>query len=728
MNEGVVSKRPVSIPNGLYFLWATIYQIKDKYNIATLSGRVELVAWWLINGVKEYPALDITIEEDERLYEPANIPEQDDSYPVSRIAFATAELNDALMDSLNISRLEDRIKIINWYYNHAVKGVRKLSESDLKYFFDEAIDIKQDTLMPITRAMMLNWHVREDIHSLFDLSTKAGRLGFEGWWLSYGYIEAPPYALPEYQYRFLSEIATEIEQDTYLPIIRAMLFYGGGDREELQKTFDLTTRAGRMSLEAWWLTTGYKDLPPYELTLEQYSTALKEAPGITQDSDVPITREMVIIWNSYKKLRKSYDLATQKGRQGYVQWWNRNAGEKAYIKPASIKHDGATILSEDPSLKNNGMHIYGSYFSGGLNLIGLVKGELGIGEDVRMAARAMSVAEINFSIFDFPKQSYSRQQDLSLSDHIKNELVYNVNMVNLTGFEHASLFAKYGKKIFDKRFTIGAWPWELPKWPRLCDCVFNLVDEIWASSRYAVDAFSNSPVPVVHMPMAVDFDSVPDYTRSDFGLPSDSYLFLYVFDSLSYMARKNPIGHLEAFWRAFPRTLKDVGLVVKTMNVDMDNETWNKFHEMVSTDDRIILISETFSKNKILGLMNCCDAFLSLHRSEGFGRCIAEMMWLGKPVIATNFSGNTDFTTKETAFLVDGPLVVVRQGEYPYSENQYWCNPDVEQAAHYMRICFEGGETVNKIAAAGNKLIKQNYSFEEVAKKYTERLKHLGIL
>ncbi|HED13640.1 MAG TPA: hypothetical protein ENI62_08305, partial [Gammaproteobacteria bacterium] len=189
MNEGVVSKRPVSIPNGLYFLWATIYQIKDKYNIATLSGRVELVAWWLINGVKEYPALDITIEEDERLYEPANIPEQDDSYPVSRIAFATAELNDALMDSLNISRLEDRIKIINWYYNHAVKGVRKLSESDLKYFFDEAIDIKQDTLMPITRAMMLNWHVREDIHSLFDLSTKAGRLGFEGWWLSYGYIE-----------------------------------------------------------------------------------------------------------------------------------------------------------------------------------------------------------------------------------------------------------------------------------------------------------------------------------------------------------------------------------------------------------------------------------------------------------------------------------------------------------------------------------------------------------
>ena len=123
-------KRAVSIPRGLYFIWATIALIKDKYNIATLSGRVGLTAWWLINGVEEYPSIDITIKEDERLFEPATIPEQVDAYPVSRIALATAELNPELMRSINLSLIEDRIKLINWYYNHAVKGKRKITECE----------------------------------------------------------------------------------------------------------------------------------------------------------------------------------------------------------------------------------------------------------------------------------------------------------------------------------------------------------------------------------------------------------------------------------------------------------------------------------------------------------------------------------------------------------------------------------------------------------------------
>ena len=730
INEDIsLGKRAVSIPRGLYLIWATIGQIKDKYNIATLSGRVGLTAWWLLNGVKEYPAIDITIKDDERLFEPADILKQDDAYPVSRIALATAELNTELMSSIDLSVLEDRIRLVNWYYNHAVKEKRKISDCELKYFFDEAPDIKQDTSMPITRAMMLNWHIREDVQNIFDLSTKDGRLRYESWWLFFGYPGAPPYTLPEFQISAMSEIATEIEQDTYLPIIRAMVICWLA-RDDLRELYDLSTRAGRMRLEAWWLSDGYKSVPPFELTLEQSSELLKKADDVFQDPGMSFTREMAIIWNSNDNLKKSYDIATCQGRLDYMQMWSKNSDNFRYTRPVSKKVDYNVINIDDIDTisKNNDTCIDDGYLSDGLNLIGLAKGELGIGEDVRMAARAMNAAGVNFSIFNFPKISYSRQQDMSLSDHINEELVYNVNMVNLTGFEHASIFATYGKRFFDKRFTIGAWPWELPTWPRLCDDVFNLVDEIWASSRFAVDAYSNSPVPVVHMPMTVDFDLVPEFTRIDFNLPSDSYLFLYVFDGLSYMARKNPIAHLEAFWSAFPRSRKDVGLVVKTMNADLDNETWNKFHQMVGSDERIILISETLSKDGILGLMNNCDAFLSLHRSEGFGRCIAEMMWLGKPVITTNFSGNTDFSTEKTAFLVDGPLVVVEQGDYPYSENQYWCDPDVEQAAHHMQACYEGGETVNKVAAAGKKLIKKNYSFEAVAKKYTERLNYLGIL
>ncbi|MFK5947332.1 MAG: glycosyltransferase [Methylococcales bacterium] len=722
----VPSDRAVAIPEGLYLLWATHNQIRDRYNIATLSGRIGLVAWWFMNGEKEYPAVPIKIEMDERLFEAADVTEQNNAYPVSKIAIATAELNDEFIQSLNLTVTEDRIKLINWYYDCAVKGKRQVTEYELAYFFEEASDVIQDTVTKITRAMMLIWYAQADIRKKYNLSTKDGRIKFESWWFCFGYKEAAPYKLSEHQLSAMLELATEIEQDTYMPIIRAMLVCWS-DRDDLKKLCNLDTRIGRMRLSSWWLLAGHKDIPPYDLTLEQRYEISKEAVDVVQDSRETFTGEMAIIWNSDTVLKETYDIYAPQGRRDYLKWWNKHSPK--YAEPTSSQvDDEIEFNSLDAHPENERKCVVSSYLAGGLNLIGLAKGELGIGEDVRMAARSMGVAKVNYSVFNFPRHTFSRQKDVSLADHINEELIYNVNMVSLTGFEHSSIFSTYGREFFDKRFTIGAWPWELPTWPRVCDGVFNLVDEIWASSKYAVDAYSYSPVPVVHMPMAVDFDSIPEYTRDDFNLPTDSYLFLYVFDSLSYMARKNPIAHLEAFWKAFPRTCSDVSLVVKTMNADYDNETWNKFHAMVASDDRIILISETFSRDKILGLMNNCDAFLSLHRAEGFGRCIAEMMWLGKPVVATNFSGNTDFTTKETAFLVDGPLVVVKPGEYPYGEDQYWCNPDIEQAACHMQACYEGGGTVNNIATAGKIFIKQNYSFQAVAKKYTERLNYLGIL
>jgi len=440
---------------------------------------------------------------------------------------------------------------------------------------------------------------------------------------------------------------------------------------------------------------------------------------------------MMVCWNAREDLREAFDLSTQAGRIGFTEWWDQNEVKGNFNTVLSTQDVNVNFIDNKTCEKKVDIYEhtkYERYSSDGINLIGLVKGELGIGEDVRMAAKAMNKANIKFSMFNFPRKSYSRQLDMSFNHFIRDELIYNVNMVNLTGFEHASLFAQFGKKIFDKRFTIGAWPWELPRWPGVCNIIYNLVDEIWASSRYAVQAYSDSPVPVIYMPMTVDFDALPEYKRNDYGLKEDTYLFLFVFDGLSYLPRKNPIAHIEAFWAAFPRSQKDVGLVIKTMNVEVDSEVWRRFHEMASTDDRITIIAETLSKDKVLGLMNSCDAFLSLHRAEGFGRCIAEMMWLGKPVIVSNFSGNTDFTKQDTAFLVDGNLVKVKKGEYPYGEGQTWYDPDINIAADHMRTCYQRGSIVGKIARAGKDYVKINYSAEAVSEKYQDRFKELGII
>ena len=661
-SKGSVDTSPIQISNGLYFLWSTnMSALQESYDISSISGQVGLIAWWLVNGKHEYTELDIEITYDDILFEPADIYEPGDLYPISRIALATAQLNEYFLEGVDFGKIEDRIRLNNWYYGSIVKKTRELSSAEILFFSEAAPDIAQDVYLPITYAMMFCWHGRKDLQVSFDLSDKAGRMGFE----------------------------------------------------------------------VWWLRGGYKDVVPYELAESQRQVLFEKAPDIEQDTLLPITRVMMIGWHSRNDLQVAFDLSIKQGRLEFEHWWALNQNQFYFNYTDSVSHSSAESNSitvhDESNQENEDIKHFGGYSENGINLIGLVKGELGIGEDLRMAARAMEKADIKFSVFNFPRKSFSRQSDLSFAHLIQDELVYNVNMVNLTGFEHASLFSTYGKKVFDKRFTIGAWPWELPEWPVLCRGVYNLVDEIWASSRFAVKAYSDSPVPVVYMPMTVDFDSVPQYTRSDFGLPTNVYLFLYVFDGLSYMSRKNPIAHIQAFWNAFPRSQKDVGLVVKTMNVNLDNETWNTFHKMAASDDRIYVIAETLPKDKVLGLMNNCDAFLSLHRAEGFGRCIAEMMWLGKPVIVTNFSGNTDFTTSDTAFLVDGPMISVEPGEYPYGDGQYWCDPDIWLAAEHMRVCFERGDLVDKIAQAGNRLIRRDYSVEAVSEKYKERFRELGM-
>jgi glycosyltransferase involved in cell wall biosynthesis len=123
--------------------------------------------------------------------------------------------------------------------------------------------------------------------------------------------------------------------------------------------------------------------------------------------------------------------------------------------------------------------------------------------------------------------------------------------------------------------------------------------------------------------------------------------------------------------------------------------------------------------------MACCDAYISLHRSEGFGRVIAEAMALGQPVVATNFSGNVDFCDEQTAFLVDGELVPLRPGDYLFHEGQYWCDPDVEIAAGQIARVFGDADMRQRIAKAGRARIERDYSMAAVAHAYAQRLNEI---
>ena len=101
-----------------------------------------------------------------------------------------------------------------------------------------------------------------------------------------------------------------------------------------------------------------------------------------------------------------------------------------------------------------------------------------------------------------------------------------------------------------------------------------------------------------------------------------------------------------------------------------------------------MLLDRTLDRPVVLGLVDACDAYVSLHRAEGFGRTLAEAMLLGKPVVGTDFSGNTDFLTKDTGYPVKWTRRAVAPGEYPFTEpadQAWWADPDIPEAARQLR-------------------------------------------
>jgi len=226
--------------------------------------------------------------------------------------------------------------------------------------------------------------------------------------------------------------------------------------------------------------------------------------------------------------------------------------------------------------------------------------------------------------------------------------------------------------------------------------------------------------------MAVSVDRLTPTPRARFGLPEDRFLFLYVFDWNSYPARKNPLAAIDAFRRAFPTGREPVGLVLKTMNARPEDPRWQLLLAAAAADRRVAVLAETLDRGEALGLFAACDAYVSPHRAEGFGRTLAEAMLLGLPVIATAHSGNADFLTPDTGFPVAYRLVPVGHGDYPFGEGLLWAEPDLESLARNMRLAADQPALARRRAQAGRDLIAARHDPRIVGKAYLGRLQEIA--
>ncbi len=330
----------------------------------------------------------------------------------------------------------------------------------------------------------------------------------------------------------------------------------------------------------------------------------------------------------------------------------------------------------------------------GLNLFGFAYGELGIGEDLRMAVASCEAMQIPYRIINIEPGQEIRQADRAVQEQLeqKTKLApYAINVFILPGFDTAArVFLKLGPEVFAGHYNIGWWPWELGVWPKAWARAFELIDEVWAGSEFSHTMYSKATTkPAIAMPLATQLGKIAKRTRASFDLPLRSFLFLYVFDFNSHLERKNPLALLEAFKRAFKAASSPrVGLVLKVMNAKPKDPVWQEFEKKCKSDKRIHLIAKTMDRSEVLALMQVCDAYVSPHRAEGFGRTLSEAMLMGKPVIATNYSGNSFYMHPQHTFPVDYELVRLQQGDYHFvdeDDGALWAEPSQEHLAAQLQ-------------------------------------------
>jgi glycosyltransferase involved in cell wall biosynthesis len=270
-------------------------------------------------------------------------------------------------------------------------------------------------------------------------------------------------------------------------------------------------------------------------------------------------------------------------------------------------------------------------------------------------------------------------------------------------------------------YWIGYWPWETSRLPDNWMFVFDAVDEIWAPSTFLKGVYANvthKPVQFVSPHVAI---SEPASSRQFHPLFGDSFTFLSIFDFNSHIARKNPMGSINAFRAAFPRHIRDVRLILKTINGESCAEDLSSIVQEIADDDRIIVLDGSIPKPEVCGLIAAADVLLSLHRAEGFGRPLVEAMMLGTAVVATSWSGPSDFLDANTGFPIRSSLRPVRPGEYPQATG-LWAEPDIDQAASIMRGLYENGEVPAEIITRARQKAQSKFGRTGVAKLLRERL------
>lgn len=385
---------------------------------------------------------------------------------------------------------------------------------------------------------------------------------------------------------------------------------------------------------------------------------------------------------------------------------------------------------EVPSLRLLGLEVpvkrripVGGRIDGGVDAVGFFNAEHGIGEAARLLVEALRTTDVPVSTIGY-RNTESRQNYKFETDEVGR---YKTVIAAINAELNEPMRHSFGKFFFTNTYVIGQWFWELETAPPWYKPAYKYVNELWAPTRFIEEMLKREAPKEVHveyMPLPLRKPRIVDYAqRADLGL-DNRFMFLFTFDFMSVMKRKNPMGLIEAFKKAFAPGEGPM-LVLKCINGETRPEMFDAMMKATEGRDDIIVMNKYLDSEMSAALMNLCDCYVSLHRSEGLGLTIAEAMLLEKPVIATGYSGNLDFMTPETAFLVPWTRVKVGAGAEAYDAEATWAEPDLDAAASMMRHVYLNQEESAAMASRGKMDLERRFTPEATGNRMRNRLQEL---